>query len=605
MNETDERGKEIARLRERMARLSSASLRISENLDLESVLREVVDSARVLTGAANAVITPADRVEQVRDFISSGLTREERRQLRGLPDGERLWAYLLQGARPLRVDDLASHLDALDFPTAPILRRSFLGVPVRHRGASIGHFYLTNKEGGQGFTDEDEETLVLFASQAATAIANAQAYRDERQARADLEALVDTSPVGVAVFEAESGELVRFNREGQRMVAGLDPSSRSAQELLLAMTVRRADGEEFSFAELPLTRALGDAETVRAEEFVLSVPDGRSMRTLVNATPIRDRDGKVISLVVTFQDLEPLEELERQRTEFLSMVSHELRAPLTSINGSTATLLTRTRELDPAEQREFFRIIDQQTEHMLDLISDLLDAGRIDSGTLSVAPRPSAVADLVDRARDTFISGGSRHTLVVDLPSDLPLVMADSRRIVQVLTNLFANAARYAPESSPILVEAVLDGVHVAVSVADQGRGIPLERLPHLFRKHAGGDGAAGTVRSGLGLAICKGLVEAHGGRIRAESGGPGQGTRVTFTLPTAPGAAAAPAAGPAPPGAAKRDPVRILVVDDDPNTLRFVRDSLLRAGYAPLVTGDPRELASLIQTANPALVLL
>ncbi|MYH50492.1 MAG: response regulator [Gammaproteobacteria bacterium] len=605
MNETDERGKEIARLRERMARLSSASLRISENLDLESVLREVVDSARVLTGAANAVITTADRVEQVRDFISSGLTREERRQLRGLPDGERLWAYLLQGARPLRVDDLASHLDALDFPTAPILRRSFLGVPVRHRGASIGHFYLTNKEGGQGFTDEDEETLVLFASQAATAIANAQAYRDERQARADLEALVDTSPVGVAVFEAESGELVRFNREGQRMVAGLDPSSRSAQELLLAMTVRRADGEEFSFAELPLTRALGDAETVRAEEFVLSVPDGRSMRTLVNATPIRDRDGKVISLVVTFQDLEPLEELERQRTEFLSMVSHELRAPLTSIKGSTATLLTRTRELDPAEQREFFRIIDQQTEHMLDLISDLLDAGRIDSGTLSVAPRPSAVADLVDRARDTFISGGSRHTLVVDLPSDLPLVMADSRRIVQVLTNLFANAARYAPESSPILVEAVLDGVHVAVSVADQGRGIPLERLPHLFRKHAGGDGAAGTVRSGLGLAICKGLVEAHGGRIRAESGGPGQGTRVTFTLPTAPGAAAAPAAGPAPPGAAKRDPVRILVVDDDPNTLRFVRDSLLRAGYAPLVTGDPRELASLIQTANPALVLL
>ena len=605
MNETDERGKEIARLRERMARLSSASLRISENLDLESVLREVVDSARVLTGAANAVITTADRVEQVRDFISSGLTREERRQLRGLPDGERLWAYLLQGARPLRVDDLASHLDALDFPTAPILRRSFLGVPVRHRGASIGHFYLTNKEGGQGFTDEDEETLVLFASQAATAIANAQAYRDERQARADLEALVDTSPVGVAVFEAESGELVRFNREGQRMVAGLDPSSRSAQELLLAMTVRRADGEEFSFAELPLTRALGDAETVRAEEFVLSVPDGRSMRTLVNATPIRDRDGKVISLVVTFQDLEPLEELERQRTEFLSMVSHELRAPLTSIKGSTATLLTRTRELDPAEQREFFRIIDQQTEHMLDLISDLLDAGRIDSGTLSVAPRPSAVADLVDRARDTFISGGSRHTLVVDLPSDLPLVMADSRRIVQVLTNLFANAARYAPESSPILVEAVLDGVHVAVSVADQGRGIPLERLPHLFRKHAGGDGAAGTVRSGLGLAICKGLVEAHGGRIRAESGGPGQGTRVTFTLPTAPGAAAAPAAGPAPPGAEKRDPVRILVVDDDPNTLRFVRDSLLRAGYAPLVTGDPRELASLIQTANPALVLL
>ena len=605
MNDIDEPSREIARLRERMARLSAASLRVSESLDLESVLREVVDSARELTGAANAAITTVDRIEQVGDFISSGLTPEERRQLRDLPEAERLWAYLLESPRPLRLDDLASHLDALGFPTAPILRRSFLGAPIRHWGANIGHFYLTNKEAGQGFTDEDEETLVLFASQAATAIANAQAYRDERRARADLEALVDTSPVGVAVFEAETGELVRFNREGQRMVASLDPSGRSAQELLLAMTVRRADGEEFSFAQLPLTRALGDAETVRAEEFVLSLPGGRSLRTLVNATPIRGEDGKVASLVVTLQDLAPLEELERQRTEFLSMVSHELRAPLTSIKGSTATLLSRTRELDPAEQREFFRIIDEQTEHMHDLISDLLDAGRIASGTLSVVPQPSEVAALVDRARSTFISGGGRHTLLIDLPPGLPLVMADRRRIAQVLNNLLANAARYSPESSPILVEVVRHDLHVAVSVTDQGRGISPERLPHLFRKHAGADGTAGTVRFGLGLAICKGLVEAHGGRIRAESCGPGQGTRITFTVPTAPGGTAAPATGPAPSSADGRERARILVVDDDPNTLRFVRDSLLTAGYAPLVTGDPQELTPLIQTEKPALVLL
>ena len=568
MSDIDEPGQETLRLRERMARLSSASLRISESLDLESVLREVVDSARALTSAANAAITTVDRVERVRDFISSGLTSEELRQLRDLPQGERLWGYLLQGERPLRVSDLASHLDALGIATAPILRRSFLGAPIRHRGVNVGHFYLTNKEGGQGFTDEDEETLVLFASQAATAIANAQAYRDEQRVRADLEALVDTSPVGVAVFDARTGELVRFNREGRRIIAALDPSGRSPQELLQVISVRRADGEEVSFTELPLTRALGDAETVRAEELVLSVPDGRSMRTLVNATPIRGRDGEVVSLVVTMQDLEPLEELERQRTEFL--------------------------------------IIDEQAEHMQGLISDLLDAGRIDSGTLSVAPRPSEVAALVDRARNTFLSGGGRHTITVDLPSDLPLVMADQRRIVQVLNNLFANAARYAPESSPILVRAVRDGVHVAVSVADKGRGIPPERLPHLFRKHAGGDDAAGTVRYGLGLAICKGLVEAHGGRIRAESGRSGQGTRITFTVPAVvTEATVASMISPPPPTADDRDQPSILVVDDDPHTLRFVRDALRTGGYAALVTGDPSELAYLIQTRKPALVLL
>ena len=605
MSEIDDPGQEISRLRERIARLSSASLRISESLDLESVLREVVDSVRVLTGAANSAITTVDRVEQIRDFISSGLTAEERQELRDLPQKERLWGYLLQHPRPLRLANLASHLDALGISTAPILDRSFLGAPIRHRGVNIGHFYLTNKEGGQEFTSDDEEILMLFASQAGAAIANASAHRDEQRARADLEALVETSPVGVAVFEAGTGALVRFNREGQRMVAGLDPSGRSPEELLQVLTVRRGDGEEFSFGELPLTRAPGAAETVRAEEVVLSVPEGRSIRTLVNATPIRGQDGEVVSLVVTIQDLAPLEELERQRTEFLSMVGHELRTPLTSIKGSTVSLLAKTRELAPAEQLEFFRIIDQQTERMQGLISDLLDAGHIDSGTLSVAPQPSEVAALVDRARDTFLGGGGRHTVIIDLPPDLPLVMADRRRIVQVLNNLFANAARYAPEPSPILVEAVRDGVHVAVSVTDQGRGIPPDRLLHLFRKHAGGDGTPGTMRYGLGLAISKGLVEAHGGRIRAESGGPGQGARITFTLPAAPGDPAASMTNPPPPGAAGRDRARILVVDDDPNTLRFVRHALLAADYAPLVTGDPRELATLIRNEKPALVLL
>ena len=595
---------ENERLRERMARLSAASLRVSEKLDLESVLGEVVDSARALTGAANAAITTVDRVEDVRDFISSGLTPEELRQLRDLPEGERLWGYLLQSPRPLRVDDLASHLGALGFPTAAILRRSFLGAPIRHRGANVGHFYLTNKEAGQQFTEEDEETLVLFASQAATAIANAQAYRDEQRARADLEALIETSPVGVVVLAARSGEVVSINREARRIVADLLSTGGSLREVQEVMVVRRADGQEVSLAEFSLAQVLGGAETVRAEEMVLSVPHGRTARVLVNATPIRGEDGEVASMVVTMQDLAPLEELERQRTEFLSMVGHELRAPLTSIMGSTRTLLSARTEPDLAEAREFIRIIDEQAEHMRGLIGDLLDAGRIDSGTLSVAPRPSEVAALVERARSTFLGGGGRHTILIDFPDSLPPVMADPRRIVQVLNNLLSNAARYSPASVPIQVAAVRDGVHVAISVADQGRGVSPGRLPHLFSKH-GVEGAGGTVRHGLGLAICKGLVEAHGGRIRAESDGVGQGTRFTFTLPVASEAAGVSGAGPAHTTGDEHSPPRILVVDDDPRTLRFVRDALRVAGYASVVTGDPREVGRMIRRESPQLVLL
>ena len=194
---------------------------------------------------------------------------------------------------------------------------------------------------------------------------------------------------------------------------------------------------------------------------------------------------------MTLQDLAPLEELERLRAEFLGMVSHELRAPLTSIKGSAATALTAEPELEPAEMREFFRIVDEQADHMRGLIGDLLDVGRIDSGTLSVHPEPAEVAGLVDRARNTFLSGGGRHSVSIDLPPDLPPAMADRRRIVQVLNNLFSNASRHAPESSPIRVAAVREGVHVAITVADEGRGVAPERLAHLFRKHtglAGGD---------------------------------------------------------------------------------------------------------------------
>ena len=412
------------------------------------------------------------------------------------------------------------------------------------------------------------------------------------------------------VFDVGTGHPVSLNLEARRIVNSLCNPGQSAEDLLGILTCRFADGREIALDEFPLARALSSAETVRAEEIVLSTPDGRSITTLVNATPIHADDGAVASVVVTMQDLAPLQELERMRAEFLAMVSHELRMPLTSIKGSTAALLGASRQFAPAETREFIRIVDGQADRMIGLVSELLDAGRIDTGTLSVSPEPSEVAALVDRARTTFLSGGGRHTVLIDLPPDLPRVMADRQRVEQVLSNLLANAARQAPESSPIRVAAERDGVHVAVSVADEGRGIPPERLAQLFRKYSagpGGEPGAGTVGSGLGLAICRGLVEAHGGRIRAESGGPGRGARFTFTLLVA-GDAVAGASGAAPDRPAPRqgrEPDAILVVDDDPHTLRYVRDTLSEAGFSPLVTGDHGELAAIIRAEKPALVLL
>ena len=336
---------------------------------------------------------------------------------------------------------------------------------------------------------------------------------------------------------------------------------------------------------------------------------------LVNATPIRSADGDVESLIVTLQDLAPLDELERSRAEFLSMVSHELRAPLTSIKGSTATALGATPPPEPAEIHQILRIIDEQADHMRGLINDLLDAGRIEAGTLSITPEPADLAGLVDQARNTFLSGGGRHALHIDLPPDLPRVMAHRQRIVQVLSNLFSNASRHAPESTPIRVAATRDGVHVAVSVTDDGPGVPPHLLPHLFEQRtrlaergaapraAGEDGGEGGV--GLGLVICRGLVEAHGGRIWAGSSDGGRGTRFTFTVPVADEAGGDKAAAGSGAGADRTTRSRILVVDDDPQTLRFVRDALTGAGYDAVMTGDPRDLPRLVKTERPRLVLL
>ena len=364
MKSHDELRREIGDLRERFSRLSAASLRISASLDLNTVLQEIAESVRALTGARYGAIVTIDEAGQPEEFITSGLSAEEHRRLVEWPDGPRLFEHFRDLPGTLRLSDVPAYVRGLGFSSDRLPSRTFQGTPMRHRGAHVGNFYLVEKEGGEEFTDEDEELLLLFASQAATAIANARTYRDEQRARTDLEVLIDTSPIGVVVFHAKTGSPVSLNREAKRIVEGLRLPGHTPEQLLKVLTCRRADGREVSLAEFPLALQLSSAETVRAEEIVLSVPDGRHITTLVNATPIHSADGAVASVVVTMQDLAPLEELERLRAEFLDMVSHELRAPLTSIKGSAATLLEASSALDRAEMREFSRIIVEQADHM-------------------------------------------------------------------------------------------------------------------------------------------------------------------------------------------------------------------------------------------------
>ena len=611
--EIDHARREAAASRERLSRLNEASRRINENLDLDVVLQGVLDSARALTEAHYGVIALFDPEGQVEHFFTSGLTADESTQLTMLPAGPELFGHLREAER-LRVPDVHVYTRELGLPEIALPMQSsptlpFLTAPVVHHGQRLGAIYLAGRDEGEAFSAEDQDVFETFVSPASMVIASARRY-DERRARLDMETLFETTPVAVAVFDARAGRPVSINREMVRLLRGLLPLDEELGRLLEVLSIHRADGRVLSLDGGATAEWMTRGETVRVEEVKLTVPDGRSVSALMNATPIRIESGVIDTYIVTLQDTTPLQELERLRAEFLAMVSHELRTPLTSIKGSITTLLDPSSALNAAEQFQFHRIIDAQTDRMRVLISDLLDAARIETGTLSTAPEPTDVAFLVGEASDAFRSSGGQQELRLQFPSDIPWVMADRPRTVQVLSNLLTNAGRHSHESSPIGVTVARSGIHVSVSVSDEGRGIPAERLPHLFKKFSRLDNEDRGGNTGLGLAICKGIVEAQGGRIWAESDGPSLGARFTFTVPAVEDTHLSPRprtgrrSTPFPEQAAVAERIPILVVGEEPQALRYTLDALVKSGFAPTVTGDPDEALHLMEQ-EPQLVLL
>jgi PAS domain S-box-containing protein len=629
---------ENERLRGLLRRLSHLSLQVTATLDLPTVLQDVVDAACTLTDARYGALGVFDEAGRILEFITHGITTEERDRIGELPQGLGILGWLHELQQPLRMAELSRHPRSVGFPPHHPPMKTFLGAPLRHQQEKLGNLYLTEKERGAEFTPEDEALLVLFAAQAASAIYNARLHQrvaEERgrveelagergqllemaeQERRRLAALVDTSPVGVFVAEAENGMVTLVNPEAERILGFSHRPEYGLEQYEQAVVYRRADGSVYAPAELPLQRALHLGESVRSEEVRFEFPDGHSVLTLVNATPIYSEDHQVSAAIATIQDISPLEEIEQLRNEFLGMVSHELRTPLTAIKGSAATVLGSRRPVDEAETREFFQIIDEQADRLRDMVDNLLDLTRIEAGSLSVTTQPASLPEVLEEARTSFARSGAPQEVHLQVPEDLPRVNADRRRVSQVLVNLLSNAAKFSPAVAPIEIEVTHDPVHVTVQVRDQGRGVAEEMLPHLFKKFSQvhEDSGSRLAGSGLGLAICKGIVEAHGGRIWAESPGVGQGSTFSFTLPVAPENAAAPAIGTALDttqraehlGRVRRagERTRILAVDDEARILRYLERTLEEAGYQAVVTSDPAQVAQLVELEEPDLLLL
>ena len=231
--------------------------------------------------------------------------------------------------------------------------------------------------------------------------------------------------------------------------------------------------------------------------------------------------------------LEAARQLARMQDEFVSTVSHELRTPLGFIKGYTTTLLRQDAEWDATTRVEFLRIIDEEADRLRELIDNLLDSSRLESGAIGMTREPTRIAPLLRSVAERAQAAYPEMALRVEAPEGLPILEIDSTRIAQVLDNLLSNAAKYAPGAA-VELRAGRQDEAVLIEVDDRGPGIPAEHLSQMFQRFYRVPETQRTVRgTGLGLYICRKIVESHGGQIGVDSQ-PGRGTRFFFTLPLA-----------------------------------------------------------------------
>jgi PAS domain S-box-containing protein len=398
------------------------------------------------------------------------------------------------------------------------------------RGETLGLLCIQSRNQRQ-FTPDDEELLTAIGNQIGIAIANAQLIDDAERRRATLDSVMNSLVDGLILVDTRS------------RIAYLNPHT----EEILGLPASALVGQTLDTREHGITEHVAQPEQVLGQlraairgpqytptvEFTLTAPATRTIQA--RFFPIQDAGGGSLGLGLLLRDITREKELDEMKSQLLSTVSHELRTPLASIKGFATTLLREDVEWEEETRREFLSIIDEESDRLTELIGNLLDMSRIEAGTLRVEPEPTDLGPIIQETAAAFQMMTRGHQIEVLLAPALPLVMADPRRARQILRNLVENAIKYSPQGGPITISASADASSVQTSVADQGIGIESPHTDSVFDRFYQVDSAS-TRRvggSGLGLSICKAIVEAHNGTIWVESQS-GSGSTFYFTFPLA-----------------------------------------------------------------------
>lgn len=495
---------------------------INSALALEELLRLVVVNASQVLGVAQCLVSLLD--EKTGDVVpraASGLPPEALRGVRFRP-GQGIAGLVVQTGKAELIGDVRNDGRFVQIGEFPVV--SVMCVPLLTDDRPVGALTATSRK-RNAFQAEDLNLLAAFADQAAIAVKNAALYHRLAEEKQRTEAIIQGLGDGVIVTDAQLN-LTLLNPMAAHVLGLAGPAtpeaplSSVADDALTSILQSAADaGNQPVMGEIELAAPVGDRRRVYH----------------VLATTVRDDAGAVRNIIAVLRDITSRKEVEDMKSSFLSVVSHELKTPLHSIKGFVDIILMGKTGRINDTQRDFLTIVKTQTTQLQNQINDLLEFSRLESGQVKLRIEdtylPDVAAAVIEKLRPQAQDG--QITLESTFGGGFPSISADRSRLEQVLTNLTDNAIKFTAAGGRVCISGELDGDSVRLAVRDTGIGIPADALPHVFDRFYQVDGS--PTRSyrgtGLGLTICKHIVEQHHGRIWAESEA-GAGSTFFVALP-------------------------------------------------------------------------
>jgi two-component system sensor histidine kinase VicK len=340
-----------------------------------------------------------------------------------------------------------------------------------------------------------------------------------------------------------NGKLTFINRAAANTL-GYQPEELAGRDMHDVLHHTRADGGPYPRTADPILQALRRNETARQRDEIFWRKDGSAVLVEYNASPLQE-NGETAGMVVAFQDVSERRRLERMKDEFISTVSHELRTPLTSLRASLGLISSGSLDRRPEKQKQMAELAIDNCDRLIQLVNDILDFDQLRKGQMLLNRQPVEAENLLRRAADIAHAEATQARIKFLIETAPVKVLADEERILQVLNELVENAIKFSPPDTTIRLSAQPTAAaagskpgaleEATILVEDQGRGIPPDQLEHIFDRFQQGDGSDSRKRggTGLGLALCRSIVEEHGGRLWAENN-PERGSRFLFTLPAA-----------------------------------------------------------------------